>query len=221
MRKAVVVIALVVLVAVGAWIYLQPGCGLSPERDTTTGSADTTTTSDASSVTLPAGWITFEGESISLALPESFEGGRPTEEDVAALIEIAAKLDPSGAVSAHELKTALEMNQYQLLVFGEPEIDGSVPNVAAQRHFLSSGMSMERAIEALYSEVPDDNVIIESITKDRAYVVVQKQKGAEIVGWQHVLFLRAGSYLYSVIYSFRNPALEPIFRTSAETVRVE
>ncbi len=199
---------------------------------TTAGTATTlatATTAQAPTTTLPttpdglpAGWITFQGDSISLALPDSFEGGKPTDADVAAMIEQGIALNPSLA----GLESIMEAVDIQLLMFGESTSgSGGMPVVLAFRQALPSTVSLELYIETSMAQYSDEQLTIETVEDDRAYFVLRSPawEGADVMALQHYALRRAGSYLYAVIYTFddeSNTALDSIFRTSADTIVV-
>lgn len=167
----------------------------------------------------PAGWVVFESDRISLALPNTFEGGVPTDEDVAALLDAMAEIDPSFS----DWEEAMAGVDVELLMFGEPDANGWTPIVAAQREVVPSGISMQRYVESYQQAYPESYFEIVSVTDDQArYIETYPDwEGYTTSYWVEI---RAGSYVYSVMYqadSENYSVLEPVFMTSGDTVVVK
>jgi hypothetical protein len=184
------------------------GCGVA------TGSVSSTSQTSETEGALPSGWVVFEGDSISLALPDSFVGGTLTDSTVVS-IPTAMGLDPESFVTTADV---------ELIMFGEPNAVGHRANVTAVRNVLTPPtMSMEECVQAFFSELPEAELEPGSVTEDRAYAVLRSetQLGATL---QHIALGKAGSYLYSVQYTFDDPlntSLDSVFRTSADTIVVK
>lgn len=170
-------------------------------------------------VTIPEGWVVFESDRISLALPATFEGGVPTDEDVAAILETMAEIDPSIA----NWDAAMAGVDVELLIFGEPDANGWMPIVAAQREVVPSGMSMQRYVDSYQQAFPESDFEMVSITEDQArYIETYPDwEGFTTSYWVEI---RRGSHMYSVMYQADSEtftALESVFMTSGETVVVK
>jgi hypothetical protein len=170
-------------------------------------------------VTVPEGWVVFESERVSLALPASFEGGVPTDEDVAAILDAMAEIDPS----ILNWEEALAGVDVELLIFGEPDVNGDTPVVAVQREVMPSGMSMQRYVDSHQQAFPESDLEIVSMTDDEARIVetYPDWEGFTTAYWVQI---REGSYMYSVMYQADSEsflALESVFMTSGETIVVK
>jgi hypothetical protein len=209
------------LVMVVGCVLLVSGCGNPSSASVSGGQIGGTSGGPAAitAVTIPEGWVVFESDRISLALPETFEGGVPTDEDVAALLDSMAAIDPSLA----DWEEAMAGVDVELLMFGEPDANGWTPIVAAQREVMPSGMSMQRYADSYQQAYPESDFEIMSITNDQArYVETYPDwEGFTTIYWVDI---RAGSYVYSVMYQADSESysvLEPVFMTSGDTVVVK
>jgi hypothetical protein len=179
--------------------------------------------SSSSTSTLPPGWVTFEGESISLALPDSFAGG----------IVAGDRTDPVVIAEVEKMGFNPDLwvvnSGFELFMFAQPNADGYRTIVTARRQSLPSTTSMDEAVELLVSELgtlPGAEVKTETVAEDRAYMVVRSLASSadQKVLLQHIALRREGSYLYDVRYTFddeSNTSLDSVFRTSAETIVVK
>jgi hypothetical protein len=168
---------------------------------------------------LPPGWITFENESISLALPESFGGGNLTDAEVAAKFDRAAAVDPNLDLWS----TATRVTDVQLLMFGSPDANGFAPMVLAVSSTLRE-VSLEQYIEFNKPDQgPGTKVETESLTDDEARVVVTlpSEAGGDTSGTTYWAIRREGSSVFSVFYYANSEAfadMDSIFRNSADTI---
>lgn len=192
----------------------------STARPTTTSEA-TTTTPSTTLDSLPAGWKTFRGDSISLALPDYFTGGDLSDPaTLAFLMEIrntATGLDVESMMKA-------AMRGMELFMLDEPNADGYSANVSASRQPLPESMTLEQAVELFVNSYPKAKV--ESVTGNRAYLISPSLPGEAPMDatLQHFAIIIAGSDLCIVCYTFDDPsnaALDSVFRTSAETISVK
>jgi hypothetical protein len=177
-------------------------------------------------------WVTFQGRLISLELPSSFKGGDPADpKAIAELEQVAARNpDPALAASLHswlaELPNWLDNTDVQLVIWGEPNADGYMPYVEVTCELRASDASLEAWIESsLTAEYyfRDPQLTVESLTKDRAYVVLRalKYEGSKEMMLKHYVFRVVEDYVISVCYSFddeSNTTLQAVFRASAETI---
>lgn len=166
--------------------------------------------------TVPSGWITFESESISLSLPDSFEGGNLTDAEVSAKFDQAAAVDPS----LYMWSTAIEMTDVQLLMFGPPDANGSMPMVLAVRGPFSADSLEEYIRMNEPDQGPETKVAIVSLTANAARVVVTLpgEEGGVTPSTVYWAIRKAGSCVFSVFYHPDNHTMDPIFRASADTI---
>jgi hypothetical protein len=189
------------------------GCGSS-------GAAPSVTTQAT-----PAGWNALAGQTISLALPASFHGGRPTDSDVVAWIEQASKLNPNVAKFLSLIKGA----DIQLIAFGEAGADGTMPIVMAMREAMPSSQSLKKTIEATtaqLSKLANVKYNFENISEERAEFTayLPAWQGSTMMLKERSVMLRSGSYLYTVLYAVMESYgvdMDPIFRTSVGTVTLK
>jgi hypothetical protein len=176
---------------------------------------------------LPSGWVTFEGESISLALPDSFTGGDLADPAVFAALEEAAARNPNSnaaqvmQLTLQSLQAHWEGSGIQLWMLGEANADGQWPVVQAA--CWPSDVSLEAWIEERTAAFSDHDWTVESVTEDQAYLV-ERWEGTDKVELRHWALGIAGPYLYQVTCTFddvSDTALEAIFRTSADTIVVK
>ena len=217
MRRYLVSVSAMVL----GCVLLASACTSSSSTSESTGlSGGVSGARDATAaVTIPEGWVVFESDRISLALPATFEGGVPTDEDVSAILDAMAEIDPSIA----NWGEALAGVDVELLMFGEPDVNGWTPVVAVQREVMPSGMSMQRYVDSYQQAFPESDFEIVSITDDEARIVetYPDWEGFTTAYWMQV---RKGSHMYSVMYQADREnftALESVFMTSSETIVVK
>ena len=100
---------------------------------------------------IPSDWTVFEGEEVSLALPDSFRGGVTTNRD--ALHEIAFNTpEVCPVMTAYEpMLEALDEAQveFQLLMLGPRDADGHKPMVIVSRTYLPSSTSFEDYVDEI------------------------------------------------------------------------
>ena len=178
---------------------------------------------------VPSGWVTFEGESISLALPDSFVGGDLGDPAVFAALEEAAAANPNpgGAqvmgLTLRSLQSQWEESGFELWMLGEADADGQMPVVQAGRGDMPANTSLEAWIEEYTAGFADHDWTVESVTEDQAYVV-ERWEGTDWAVLRHWAFRAVGPYLYRVSCMFEdasNTALEAVFRQSAATIVVK
>lgn len=190
-------------------------------------------------------WVTFEGEYVSLKLPDSFAGGDPADPDVMTGLEEIASSNPDPTVRANlqaylaDVKSDLYQQQglealYDLLiVWGEPGANGLMTGVEVWRFPLDGGLlsltdgdsSMEALVQASMLW-PRSEWTVESMTEDRAYVILRHVAGggSDITLQQHIVYQAAGNYLYEFDYTYGgepDPTLDSVFAASAETAMVK
>jgi hypothetical protein len=179
--------------------------------------------------TLGSGWVTFEGQSISMALPESFAGGDLADPAVLAALEEAAARNPNQnaaqvmKLTLGSLKTRWEGSGIQLWMLGEANADGQWPVVQAARGDMPSNMTLEAWIEEYTARYQDHEWTVESASEDRAYLT-ERWQGTDRPMLRHWALRVAGPYLYEISCTFddeADTALESIFRTSVDTVVVK
>jgi hypothetical protein len=169
----------------------------------TTIAAPSTTT-----VSVPAGWKTFEDDAVSLALPDTFSGGVPTEEDVAALIDASVEGDPN----EDETREAMEAADILLVMYGPVDTPGGQPMVVVTCESLLSVQSLKD-----YMILSDDTAVWEfkEESDERAYAVSVADDILE-----HGVAIRSGSSVYGVVYLAATDAsaeMDAVFAASAAT----
>jgi hypothetical protein len=179
--------------------------------------------------TLGPGWVTFVGQSISMALPESFAGGDLADPAVFATLEEAAAHNPDQKaaqvmqLTLGSLKTRWEGSGIQLWMLGEANADGQWPVVQAIRGDMPSNMTLEACIEEYTARYQDHEWTVESVSEDRAYLT-ERWQGTDRAMLRHWALRVAGPYLYEISCTFddeADTALESIFRTSVDTIVVK
>ena len=199
-------------------VVLLLGCALAPVACDDSGSE----------CAVPPGWATFEGEYLSLALPDSFKGGDLADPEVIATLEEIAARNPDAAI-AEALGTAVHLMATdseahgQLVMWSEPNADGTMSSVTAERATLPDGMSLKAWIGNDMGEYPDADWTVENVTEDQAYVVQRflAWEYADETTLVHRAYRVVGPYVYTVKCTFdyeSNTALDAIFRASAETI---
>jgi hypothetical protein len=166
-----------------------------------------------SEVSLPSGWITIEGDSISLGLPSTFTGGDPADPAVAAADEQA---------HGETLASLPEGYGYPLLAWGETEPNGFTPVVLVTRVPLTSAMSIGEWTAPFLAHL--DESTIEFPKPDRTYVVGRSTSVAPgLTVLFHYVFVAVGSDGYVVAYGCDAESAavyDSVFTTSAETIEV-
>jgi hypothetical protein len=175
--------------------------------------------SSETETTAPPGWITFDSGSISLALPDSFEGGEFTDAELLARFDQAAASDPNLAL----FRTAIQATDAQLLMFGPPDEGGRRPMVLAVRDPFPAP-SIEEYVEMTEPDQgPGTKVEIESLTENEARVTVELPggNGGTTPSTTYWAITWQGSSAFSVFY-FADAAtyatMDSIFRASAGTI---
>jgi hypothetical protein len=163
--------------------------------------------------TLPSGWTTIEGDSISLSLPSTFTGGDPA-------IPAAAAADEQA--HGETLASLPEGFGYPLLAWGETDPNGFAPVVLVTRVPLTSAVSIEEWTAPFLANL--DESTIEFPRSDRTYVVGRSTSVAPgQTALFHYVFIEVGSDGYVVAYGCDAEcvaAYDSVFRTSAETIEV-
>ena len=204
--RHVKLIALLILVCVPL-ILVAAGCGSSTA---------------STAITVPTGWTTFESDSISLALPDSFQGGIPADSDRAAFAALAAKSGTGLHAGTPELEASVSTG-LQLLMFGGLDAEGETPQVVVIRQPL---VSLENSFKNYINGLVSGGAKIESISGDRASLVRTGPAGdgSDLTIRQYIVAKKTQDYAYLVYYSAPETyysTMEPIFRTSAETIVVK
>jgi hypothetical protein len=174
--------------------------------------------------TLPVGWSTFQGEMISLALPDSFTGGNPQDPAVAAALEALAA----------SLGTTIDVEGYDLVAVGEPDADGSFPLVNGYyvadpaMGELSMQEVVDQTLQGLESGgIENAEIVTEDIEGERADLIVQgvvASESGEIPVRMRYVLLKGDTWFCYVQYmcdEMADASLEEIYGISAETITVE
>lgn len=202
--------SVVALVIVLGCVLVGSGCGGSE----TTGGAT------------PSGWVTFHGESISLALPSTFVGGDPSDPTVFAALQASAANDPVASqalgwkLALQSLQTVLKNGGIALYILGKPDADGHMTVVQAQKQPWDD--TLRAWIDKRKTTFADHQWTVDSSTDDQAYLI-EKWEGNDGPALRHWALRLADSYLYQVSCTFdsaSDTALEAVFRTSAGTIVV-
>jgi hypothetical protein len=185
-----------------------------------------TVSSSASGVTTPTGWVRFQGESISLALPASFhENATQTYNAVGDLMFWWSRLAQY---------SSLHFPDYEFpFIWGQPTADGYLPVVTGARE-PCGGRTFQEYVQAGVSllNMGGASVEIEDMNEDRAYLVTRMTEppaqceilgapdslGVEVSYW---VVVRTGSYYYYVVYKTSSESFDaflPIFKASAATI---
>jgi hypothetical protein len=179
----------------------------------------------------PPGWVRLEGDSVSLALPDSFLGGRPDDPQVIAVLEEIAARNPDSARAA-ALGAALELMKRDpgpdslLIAWTEPNSDGTFASVTVERSVPYGVESLEAWIEADLGRLLDAEWSIESLGENEGYAVVSflPWDGAAEAMVQHVVYMVVGPRLFTARYTLDHQddeALADVFWASAATIVVE
>ena len=195
------------------------------EVTTTTAEITTTTTSAPAGPTTtvlpaPTGWTTFEGDAISLALPATWQGGKPTAADTQTILEDAEKAFPD----LEGITQAFASVDWQLMILGEP-VGRYMPNVIALREQVPSAMSLQRYLELIKGTLPKATVKVESSTIDRLSfeLTMPAPNGQKTSAYQYAVLIRSGQFIYSVQYTANKSLrskLAPIFKKSGRTIEI-
>jgi hypothetical protein len=183
--------------------------------------------------TIPSGWVVFEGESISLALPEYFRGGTPDAPGTIAVVRQLIKTYPE----LSELETVLADPGGRLVMVGEPSEDEPLLFVVmAGVNAISAAKSLEEAVNDHVRDVQaassaDSSVTVsaevESVTESTAILITRwtvadgRENGGAV---QYSAIWRVGTRAYTVTFQTDGETeslLEPIFRASIKTVVVK
>jgi hypothetical protein len=182
-----------------------------------------------SGVTVPYGWTTFEGESISLSLPDSFEGGSINSPEGKTLLEQMAEVFP-GSMSGSSFEKILSQAGTDLFMvkwpgrytFGASVFGGGaeVPASLPLESYASTSLGALVGSLGLTSAELD----VKPISEDRVHGCVRGnvQEGTADVTIRAV-FIRAGSRICSIAYvsyGYGDWAMDDIFAISAETIVV-
>jgi hypothetical protein len=165
-------------------------------------------------------WVTFEGRSVSLALPDTFVGGDPNDPEVLAVLAKA-----QGSPGPHS-----DLASYDLLMADGSNFSGVPADVQVFVPAAGPTPAMPDLLDQFLgsleqSGLQDAESIVEEVTDDRAYIDVRfSLAGVPGAQRQHFALLRGDSWMCVVIYTFDDPsntALEEIFRQSSETIVVK
>jgi hypothetical protein len=201
-----------------------PTTGL-PSTTTTAEPPSTTTTTTASGPTTtvlatPKGWTTFQGDGISLALPPEWKGGRAADPDTQAIIDAAEPAVPGLA----DLEAQMGTIDWELFMVGK-RVGSELPNVLVLGQPIGPSVPLEGYMQVLQQDDPDAALKVESSESNRLVFTVHRAAiaGERTEGYQYVVLVRSGAYLYIVFYSTPKSAWAkqgPIFSKSARTIRI-
>jgi hypothetical protein len=164
--------------------------------------------------------VTFRGDTISLALPDSFSGGNAKDPDVQAKFDALAAAGKSALSIKAEVEGGME-----LIMITEPNADGFRAAVTAQRKDFDVEGSMESWVKSYTRYVPEAK--IKTLTQSRAYVVARfsfQASSNEPTTEQRWIFKKVGSQLYVVSYVYNtqsNPELGSIYLASEKTISIK
>jgi hypothetical protein len=163
-RVFAVMLVLALALVVAGWGSSIPT--LTTAAAATTELSAATTTAPVTLPTVPAGSITLQGDSISLALPPTFTGGNPADPAVAAAYEQAFGVDIH---ADEELSGGL---REPLAAWSEPGPDGFRASVSSVMEPNQLSASMDEVVKAFSQSYSGGQFNVESLASDRAYVLM-------------------------------------------------
>ena len=167
---------------------------------------------------LPDGWTTFESDDVSVAMPDSFKGGDPSDPKV---LDDLRTLNPGDYEGAESL-----LDEFELVVWAKHRY-GYRTEVMVWRETGWQGTTAGECAEEFLRLYPDEDITLLGVTEDRAclFEVYPAEDGHEEVAVLIVL-VREGQYLYSFEYTYSDDTgldmdLDQMFAISVESIVIE
>lgn len=172
-----------------------------------------------------ASWKKFQAEGIEIQLPATFEGGRPTSQDIDAIAERLATLGADYEPMVQMLRKSPP--PFVLWMFdANVGPSGAITNVNVGKEAMPSGVSIGAYLDATRAQLPSDARVSrrEVVALERFPEAGRLVVEAQVLGTGTVIYvLRHGSEIWIVGYTTHVTELEqrmPDFERSIATFRV-
>jgi hypothetical protein len=185
------------LIAVAVFLIVVMGCS-------TPVALQPTNTPQPTATPIP-GWEKLTGKDIEIWLPESYEGGDPSSEDIDTIFEKAKALGPNFEQMAQAIK-----NNPSMFVFWAFDSNigesGAMTNVGIATERVLSSMTLDTYMEVMIKQLPNQIQVVnqEKITLDdydEARRMMMEITVSNIIAKQVMYVLREGNKVWLINFT--------------------